>query len=548
MARRRNAGADLEQATRDHLGHASLRRGQAEALRATLAGRDVLAVMPTGYGKSAIYQLPAAVCPGLTVVVSPLLALQRDQARQLGALPAGAPSRALSSRQGVRATRATWRAVMAAERLVLFLTPEQLAREDVMERLTTVGVARFVVDEAHCVSAWGHDFRPDYLRLGEVVDRLGHPPVIALTATAPPPVRREVVDRLHLVDPVVVTEGFDRPNLYLAVHQHVDAGDRRAAVVDTVTGLDGQGLLYVPTRRDTVEYAEVLARRGLRTAAYHGGMRSADRAETHRRFIAGEVGVVVATSAFGLGVDKSDIRFVVHAATPETLEDYYQQVGRAGRDGRPSTAVLFHRPEDFGMHRFHAGGGPDRGALREVVSALRQREGRTRLSDLRAAVRVPARKVTTAVNLLEQAGALDARRAGVRLSDGPADDLVDAAVRQAEVERRVALSRMEMMRGYAETRRCRRQVLLGYLGDPLPEPCGHCDTCDAGTAQAAAAGAAGADEPFPVGTDVRHAEWGPGVVTDTEVDRLTVLFEDEGYRTLQLALVTEEGLLDVVSS
>ena len=546
MARRRET-RDLTRAAEEVLGYPSLRSGQPEALEATLAGRDVLAVMPTGHGKSALYQLPAAVQGGLTVVVSPLIALQRDQVAALREAPGAPRGRVLNSTQAVGETDETWAAVDEEQRLLLFLAPEQLARDDVVERLRTRGVALLVVDEAHCISAWGHDFRPDYLRLGAAAERLGHPTVLALTATASPPVREEIVARLGLRDPLVLVRGFDRPNLHLDVRRHVEDRERREAVVDRVVGLPRPGLLYVATRKDTTAYAAALAERGLSAVAYHGGLRAAERREAHLRFSDGSADVVVATSAFGMGIDKPDIRFVVHAATPETPEGYYQGIGRAGRDGEPAEAVLFYRPEDFGMHRFHAGGGTDEELLARLMRVLRRSSATISTKELAGQVDVSPRRVTGALNLLERAGAVRVRRSGVRADDVTPGQAVRRAVELADSRQRVLKSRMDMMRGYAETTGCRRRFLLGYLGEDLDEPCGHCDTCEDGTATAwdAERSTDGAEDPFPVGREVDHREWGAGLVMSTEPDRLTVLFESEGYRTLSLDAVRDEDLLSL---
>jgi ATP-dependent DNA helicase RecQ len=542
--------SDVRAAARRLLGLESLRPGQAEAIRAALAGRDVLAVMPTGYGKSALYQVPGALQGGLSVVVSPLVALQRDQARAIGSHGGLPEPLTLDSRTGARQEARLWDALEAGGAHFLFLTPEQLAKDDVVSRLTTVGVSQLVVDEAHCISAWGHDFRPDYLQLGSAVDRLGRPPVMALTATASGPVRDEVVQRLGLTDPVVLVRGFDRPNLHLAVHRAVTDADKRSHVVETVAAAatedSGCGLVYVATRRDTLAYAAELSERGLRSAAYHGGLRAAERRGAHERFSDGTVDVVVATSAFGMGIDRPDVRFVVHASVPQTPDAYYQEIGRAGRDGAPAKAVLFYRPEDFALQRFHASASVDISLAKQVVETVRH-PGSATVAGLRRSLDASARTVTRTVNQLELAGVLRVRRGGVELTrqwrDTAARAAAEAAVDAAETRSRVLRTRLEMMRGYAETTRCRRQFLLGYLGEHLEAPCGRCDTCEQDERPAGHRAKARADDPFPAGTAVVHQQWGAGVVMDTDVDRLTVLFEREGYRTLSAETVQVEGLL-----
>ena len=322
---------ELRRTAADTFGWTQLRPEQLEAMEHALEGRDVLAVLPTGSGKSAIYQVPALLRDGPAVVVSPLIALQHDQregladARDLTAV-------AVNSVQKAGENRAAWEALDSGSAEYVFLAPEQLANDDVVERVRAARPALFVVDEAHCVSEWGHDFRPDYLRLGGVIARLDHPPVIALTATAAPPVRADIVERLGLRDHREVLASFDRPELHLAAHQYADADQRRAEVVERVverTGA-GAGLVYCATRKDTEAYAEALTARGVAVAAYHAGLKRAEREDVHERFLSGELGVVVATSAFGMGIDKPDVRYVLHAAAPASVDAYYQEIGRAG--------------------------------------------------------------------------------------------------------------------------------------------------------------------------------------------------------------------------
>src|SRR5690242_2314681 len=302
-------------------------------------GRDVLAVLPTGAGKSAIYQVPALLLDGPTVVVSPLIALQRDQREGLAGTEAP-DAVVINSAQRAAQTRRAWEKLGDGTAEYVFLSPEQLANDEIVEALRAAGVSLFVVDEAHCVSEWGHDCRPDYLRLGPVIERLKHPPVVALTATAAKPVRDDIVTRLGLRDAHVVIASFDRPNLHLAVETATEDHRKRADVVVRVRALTAdpataRGLLYTASRKDTDYYAGELRQTGVRAAAYHAGMRAKARRQVHEDFLEDRLDVVVATSAFGMGIDKPDVRFVVHASAPESLDSYYQQIGRAGRDGAP---------------------------------------------------------------------------------------------------------------------------------------------------------------------------------------------------------------------
>jgi ATP-dependent DNA helicase RecQ len=503
-----------------------------------MAGGDALVVMPTGGGKSAVYQVPALLLDGPTVVVSPLIALQRDQAVGLSKTDAGGAVAVNSAQPG---GAASLEAVRTGGAEFVFLSPEQLAKPEMVDRLRAARPSLIAIDEAHCVSSWGHDFRPDYLRLGDVVERLGHPPTVALTATATPAVREEIVAALGLRDVCQIVRGFDRPALELEVRRFVAEEDLRRALVEEAASRSGLGLVYVATRRAAEEYAAALRTAGRRTEPYHAGMRAADRHRIHEMFRDDGLDVVVATSAFGMGIDKPDVRFVLHAAPPESPDSYYQEIGRAGRDGDPAAAVLFYRPEDLGLRRFFAGGRADEALLSRTATLVREHGGPISTRELRQMLDLGAARLTRTVNLLERTGAVEVSgRSNLRWTDGEFDPerAVERAVELDEIRRRIDTSRIEMMRAYAETTGCRRRFLLEYFGEPYERICGTCDTCRAGESEVPEVGG-----PFAMHARVRHNAWGPGMVMSREADRVTVLFDEVGYKTLLLEAIERDGLL-----
>jgi ATP-dependent DNA helicase RecQ len=452
---------DVERLAKETLGFEKLRPGQLQAIEAVTGGRDTLAVMSTGYGKSAIYQLAGEVLDGPTIVVSPLIALQRDQVEAMEeAVPGEAAE--LNSTIPERKRRELMEALREGEREFVLLAPEQLAKEEVLEELRAAKPSLLVVDEAHCISEWGHDFRPDYLRLGAFAAELGHPTLLALTATASPPVRREIVERLGMEDPAVFVRGFDRPNLHLAVRRFTEEHGKERALVEAVGAAEKPGIVYIATRRASEELAEELREAGVAAAAYHAGLGAKRRGELQDAFMDDELEAIVATTAFGMGIDKPNVRFVFHAGLSDSVDSYYQEVGRAGRDGEPARACVFYRPEDQAIRRFFAG-------------------------------------------------------------------------RTSEEREEFERSRLEMMRSYAEHSGCRRDFVLSYFGEEHEPPCGNCDNCDAGLVEPEA----DTDRPFEIGAPVTHSEWGQGEVQRYGANRVVVLFESVGYRTLDLERVEE---------
>ncbi len=544
--------AEIRRTAQEGLGYDKLRPGQQQVIEAVLNGRDTLAVMPTGSGKSAIYQIAGALMPGATLVVSPLIALQKDQ---LDALADGDVGEAAALNSNLaEAQREEALDDMERERLeFVFVAPEQFNNEEVMARLLENPPSLFVVDEAHCISEWGHDFRPDYLKLGAVIERLGHPTVLALTATAAPPVRKEIIERLGMRNARIVVRGFDRPNIWLGVATVQDESAKEKTLIKKVLAAQKPGIVYVATRKHASEVAAKLREAGVKAEFYHAGLAAKERERIHDAFMrdsvtGDEIEVIVATIAFGMGVDKPNVRFVFHYDISESMDAYYQEIGRAGRDGEPAAALLLYCPSDLGLRRFFASSGAlDEEQVRQVLDAILLNEGRATSDEIADMVALSQSKQVAALNRLVEAGAINRLPDGTYEAVAGAEDAkldavvaeaVDAQAKRREYDR----SRVEMIRTYAELTACRRQHLLSYFGEELAEPCGNCDNCEAGTAQGA-----NADAPFAAGSRVKHKRWGEGQVLRLEGDNMVILFESVGYKTLSIPVVMEGELLTPIS-
>ena len=461
----------LVQALHEHFGLRAFRPGQREAIEAVLAGRDVIAVMPTGAGKSLCFQLPALVGGGTTVVLSPLIALMKDQVDALRAR--GLAAAALHSLMAP-SERAAAEAELAAGRLrLLFVAPERLASGAFREALARARPTRLVVDEAHCISQWGHDFRPDYRRIGLLRAELGVP-AAAFTATATPEVREDIALQLGLHQPLELVTGFERPNLTLSVEPCRSREHKLAALAALVAGIGTPGIVYAATRRNVEMWGEALEALGLRAGRYHAGLGEEERTRVQDEFLAGRLDAIAATNAFGMGIDKRNIRFVAHADLPGSVEAYYQEAGRAGRDGEPSQCTLLFSPADVRTQEFFlAGANPSADTFRRVWAQLGSGLDDAGIEEQAGSDAAERMASITAARLLRRA----AEAGGRRMGEGPLP--VDLAVR-AEKARRDR-ERLDTVVRYAYGRGCRTQFIYAYFAGSArggAEPrCGTCDVC-----------------------------------------------------------------------
>ena len=491
---------DAREALKKYFGFRAFLDGQEDVIAAILSGQDSMVVMPTGGGKSLCYQLPAMVMEGVTIVVSPLIALMKDQVDAL--LNKGIPATLINSTLSLDEQKERISGMRRGEYKLVYVAPERFRSGLFLSALREVQIALFAVDEAHCLSQWGHDFRPDYLRLGKAVEELGRPQMLALTATATAEVRADILLHMKLRDPHLSVRGFSRPNLSLNVTPCEKVKVKYERLREIITQYQ-TGIVYCATRKKVEEVSEVLKEWRMKAIAYHGGMDEKAREEAQNRFLQKKAGIAIATNAFGMGIDRSDVRFVVHFEIPGSIEAYYQEAGRAGRDGEPSHCELFFNYADTKTQDFFIdGSNPSFELIRDVYQSLLNYadvnyEVLSSIDDIKDRANAKnSMAVSSAISMLARQGYIERfdvpgkRIRGTRMLQPKtlARDLkIDqAALRDKDKRDRAKLKAMIEL-CYAD--KCRQQIILEYFGEMDAGPCGNCDVCKRqGTAAAARTG------------------------------------------------------------
>jgi ATP-dependent DNA helicase RecQ len=479
----------LRRAAHQRFGVSEFHPGQQELIEAVMHGQDAFGVLPTGAGKSLCFQLPSLFFPKPTVVVSPLISLMRDQQEHLQ--EAAVEVTKVDSTLNAAGARSAAAAIARGTSKVIYVTPERLEDPAYLALLAQKGASLFVVDEAHCVSQWGHDFRPAFLALRHAIVTLGRPPILALTATATPQIERDVIDQLKMRNPVRVSTGVARPNLAFAVERTTNDGIKRTKLMGLIRQSTGSTIVYVATIRVADELASWIAESGLSADRYHGKLPAKERADIQGRFMRDELSVLVATGAFGLGIDKPNVRQVIHYNFPESLEKYYQEAGRAGRDGASARAVLLYRLEDRRIQSSFLGGKypthEDWGKVLEAFLATDgERRGAPTLDALVTASGVRERRVKVIVAELE--GAKLIARAGKSYRRRPALSAATLERVQSLYDCRLTedRGRIDAVMRYAQSTRCRAALIADYFAEHDVPPCATCDNCLTNAARALA--------------------------------------------------------------
>ena len=547
MTRQPSLTERLQTALYDLFGFTYFQPGQEEAVTRVMQGEDTLAILATGAGKSLCYQLPALLLEGTTVVVSPLIALMKDQLDMLGERGFH-DNVALNSTLSEDQEEAAIARIASGSIKIVFVTPEKLEDEQFVALLKSIHIPLFVVDEAHCISQWGHDFRPAYLALGQVIRSLGKPTVLALTATATPAVREDILIQLGLPNTKTIVKGFDRPNLrYEVIRAENEAAKLKSLRALFESGLTGTGIIYTATIKNALEVQRYLHDQlDLPAAVYHSKLQKHDRISVHELFMAEAIRAVVATNAFGLGIDKPNIRFVVHYDLPGSIEAYTQEAGRGGRDGDLSRCILLYRMSDTRVQNyFLTGKYPDIEDVQKVFGTLEYFGGQAdgvSLADLRKISQLPLTKLKVVLALLKKAGFIEMRaraRYGLTADALQNRELV-LSLTNYDTKKSYDQSKLAMMLQYSETRSCRRKFILNYFGeDYQSESCGQCDNCLSVAARTTSESRATSG--YRIADIVVHPKFGQGTVERAEKDLVTVLFPSVGYKTLLASAVAREA-------